>query len=224
MRHLFLLSIALLALGAEAKTATLQGATTNTCTFSETKVGDGGDLTVTCVVPPAPPVVQPPPAPPAAPPAATCPAFSGRVRDLGTAGEAFGNDVQGPPGSVSVFNLPTAAQGNTGSGVLGLYPRPFTMKAGPAITEVKVSKCKGDFTPSADGCYQANAALDGGQIDQFWAKQYTARYADAASFVSHHRCLIDSGVWFINVRLKTYPADTACGNACGWVATWHQAG
>lgn len=202
-----LLILLLIAFGAHAKTATLQGSTTNTCAFSDTLVGAGGDLTVTCVTAPQPPA-----------PPSSCPAFSGRVRSLGSAGTAVGNEVQGPPGNVAVFALPAA-----GFGVLGLYPTPYTVKAGPAVTEIKVSKCRGDFTDSGDGCYVASAAIDGGQINQYWAVRYTTRYPDAASFVKAHRCLIDTGTWFLNVRLKEYPAGTACGNACGWVAVWHLA-
>jgi hypothetical protein len=211
--YLLVMAAAGIAPALAADATLVKGGVSTVCAYDSIAFDASGNVILTChgeVAPPPPP-----------PPVDTCAAFSGRVRDLGTAGTGFGNDVQGPPGSVSVFAMPTAAQGNTAAGSLNLYPRPFTVKDGPAFTEIKISKCKGDFVDEGDGCYTGNGAIDGGQINQYWARQYTARYPNAASFISHHRCLIDSGAWFINVRLKTYPTDTACGNACGWVAVWH---
>jgi hypothetical protein len=156
-------------------------------------------------------------------PTVGCAAYTGIVRNLGAAGTQVGNEIAGVQGYTAVFAMPVS--GNTGFGVMGLYPTPYTPKSGPAITEVKISKCKGDFTDDGDGCYQASAAIDGGQINQYWAKQYTTRYPDQAAFVKYHRCLINTSysTWYINVRLLQYPAGTACGNACGWIGTWKTA-
>jgi hypothetical protein len=202
MRILALL-LSLVALGAQAKTATLNGTTTNTCAFSATFVGAGGDLTVTCVTPP-----EPPPA--------SCISSPLPVASLGSAG--FVNHMAKPSPFTVVFALPTSS---TGLGVLGLYSNPYTPKIGPVLTEIKVSRCRGDFVDNADGCYTASNAMDGTQINQQWANHFTTRYPDAASFARNHRCLVkDAGPWYINVRMS-YP-DNACPGyaACGWDPIW----
>jgi hypothetical protein len=201
----FLLILVIAALGAEAKTATLQGTTTNTCPFADTHVGDGGDLTVTCVTTPAPP--QPP---------AGCTSSPLPVGSLNTAG--FVNHMAAASPFVVVYALPNSS---TGLGVLGLYSNPYTPKIGPVLTEISVSRCKGDFTDNQDGCYTSSNAQDGTQINQEWANRYTPRYPNAAAFARQHRCLTAApGPWYINVRMS-YPANACPGYAaCGWDPIW----
>lgn len=206
--RLLILLLAFACLPVSAKTATLQGTTSNTCAFSSTFVNGGGDLTVTCVSAPQPP------APPAPPPTCTsAPLQADTLHDAG-----FVNHLTGASGFVKVFNLPISI---TGVGVLGLYSSPASPKIGPTLTEISVSRCRGDFTDNGDGCYQASSALDGTQINQEWANKYTTRYPDQASFVKRHRCLVSGpGPWYVNVRMS-YPANACPGRSqCGWDPIW----
>ena len=154
-------------------------------------------------------------------PAVGCPAFSGTVKSLNTAG--FVNHMVGTSPYTMVFGLPA---NTSGFGILGLYSNTTTPKIGPTLTEIKISKCMGDFTDNADGCYEAKGSLDGTQINQEWAPRYTTRYPNAAAFVKQQRCLTaGAGPWYINIRM-TFPtgacasATNPSGSSCGWDAIW----
>ena len=156
-----------------------------------------------------------------------CSANNLTATSLGTPGTGVGNEVRGAGGYVKVFQMPTTALSNSGNGKFGLYNTPYTPEQGPFVTEVKISKCKGDLEPTTDGCYQSSTAINpGGLINQYWMKAPSLRNPMTA-FPIKHICLIDTNYssWFINVRLNytQFSDPKACNstpNACGWVAIW----
>ncbi|HEX4764532.1 MAG TPA: hypothetical protein VFU92_09345 [Usitatibacter sp.] len=148
-------------------------------------------------------------------PAVGCPAPPATPKSLGGAGTVNHNNVTS--GTITVYNLPTAS---TGVGQVNLYSNPSTPKFGPTTTEISISKCQGDFSNNADGCYQAVDALDGTQINQEWALNYNARYPNAAAFVRQKRCLTPAGSsYYVNIRV-TFPPGACGSNTCGWDPIW----
>src|SRR6185369_4372198 len=136
------------------------------------------DLTVTCVAPPAPPP-------------STCAPYGGPVASLN--GPGFVNHLYGRSPYSVVYELPVS---KTGFGIFTLYSNPQTPSFGPTKTEVKISRCKGDFTDDADGCYQVSGALINQQINQLWAllppSQPNPKVCVTAA----------PGPWYINVRMS----------------------
>jgi len=149
-------------------------------------------------------------------PSVGCPAYTGPpAQSLNSVG--FINRIKGTSGYMVVYALPTSA---AGFGQLGFFSNITTPAFGPAFTEVKISKCMGDFTDQADGCYQKSSAIGEQMFTQSWAPRYTGYYPNAATFASQHRCMVNTpGPWYINITMS-FPAASCAGGLCGWDTVW----
>jgi len=144
-----------------------------------------------------------------------CPAYAGSINNLGAAGTI--NHMSGSSPYTVVYSLPVS---KTGVGVIGIYSNSNSPTFGPAKTEVKISKCPGDFTDQADGCYQSNTVLINQQMSSQWANAYNSTAPNAATFVKLKRCLTQgAGPWYINVRTQ-FPSGACTSNQCGFDPIW----
>lgn len=155
-------------------------------------------------------------------PAVGCPAYSGPA-PVSLNSQGYVNHMLGTSPYMVAYNLPI---NTTGFGILGIYSNTTTPTFGPTRTEVKISKCLGDFTDNADGCYQSSGNLINQQFNQEWAPRYTNLYKDQAAFVAKKRCLTAGpGPWYVNIRMS-FPTGSCvrlsdpAGKTCGWDPIW----
>lgn len=203
---------------AYANTATFS--TGASCTYTEVKIGQQGNMIIQCAGDIPPPVGPPtlPPVTPPAPPTAGCPANAGTPVAFGKAGDKL--DLTGRSGQIFYMALPKIPSDGKNSGYLNILDSPGLASPPGNTVEISISKCPGVIdTNTANSCNKRFNEV--GYVSYYWFARTTPRFPTPQAINAAGACYApeSEGQWYFNTRW-TFQQCAFGYTVCGFKFYW----